>query len=214
MFTRTTVTVSDSYYLFRSGGLFGFANIETRSSFRSVFVSVCPYSSFFLRVLTFREASFCPRMVLVFIHAACPNTLTQRQQVCLRSVIDFVYARCVILLTSKLATMIYTYIYPPKGYIYVWYHSAKKNRVKWAVLSMKETEYNPHCSRINEEALLFCFGIKTVVRDGNKLAHHGNKCVCDGNKMARHMPFCSHHMPRLFCIIVYQEAAKNAIFTG
>lgn len=65
---------------------------------------------------------------------------------------------------------------------------------------MKETEYNPHCSRINEEALLFCFGIKTV--------------ACDGNKMARYMPFCSRHMPRLFCIIVYQEAAKNAIFTG
>lgn len=25
---------------------------------------------------------------------------------------------------------------------------------------MNETECNPHCSRINEEALLFCFGIK------------------------------------------------------
>lgn len=79
---------------------------------------------------------------------------------------------------------------------------------------MKETEYNPHCSRINEEALLFCFGIKTVVCDGHFcvcdrpfLVRGGHICVCDGHKMA-------HHMPRLFCIIVYQEAAKNAIFTG
>lgn len=79
---------------------------------------------------------------------------------------------------------------------------------------MKEAKCNPHSSRISEQVLLFCFSLKTVVRDGHIcvcdrpfLVRGRHICVCDGHKMAR-------YMPRLFCIIVYQEAAKNAIFTG
>lgn len=86
---------------------------------------------------------------------------------------------------------------------------------------MKETEYNPHCSRINEEVLLFCFGIKKLVcyepfwmRDrpfwmyDESIWMHGGPIWMHGG------PFWMRDRPRLFCIIVYQEAAKNAIFTG
>lgn len=79
---------------------------------------------------------------------------------------------------------------------------------------MKGTKCNPHYCRKSEQALLFCFSLKTVVRDEPFWMRDRPFWMYDESFWICGAPFWMRDRPCLFCIIVYQEAAKNAIFTG